>query len=66
MMNVCTHAGLRSKENRLFTPESMPEIEERPVGEGLRESGEGGESGGAGNRVFDRVFRVSMRPASTM
>ena len=47
-------------------PASKPEIDERALGDGLRESGEGGESGRTGSRVFDLVFRVSTRPASMM
>ncbi len=67
-MNVCTHAGLNSNENKLFTPENTPKMADPLLGDGLRElSGDdGGESGGAGRRVFERVFRGLTRPDSSM
>lgn len=68
MMNVCTHAGLSNKDNRLLIPASTLE---KPLplmlGDGERESGdEGGESGGAGRRVFERVAFRELRPDSSM
>ena len=51
-MKVWTHAGLSSRESRLFTPANALLNAPMRLGEGDRESGdEGGESGGAGNRV---------------
>lgn len=66
MTNVCTHAGLSSNEKRLVTPAKKLDIAPL-LGEGLRDpSGEeGGESRGAGSRVFERVFRVLTRPDSS-
>ena len=46
-------------------PDNAPVSDDR-FGDGLLESGDGGESGGAGSRVFDLVFRLSTRPASTI
>ena len=64
MMNVCTQAGLRRNEQRLFTPANIFPMVEDLDGEGERESGEeGGESGGAGNLEFDRALRDT-RPDS--
>ena len=59
-MKVCTHAGLSRREKRLWIPCKNPLSGplELMDGDGLRESGDaGGESGGAGRRVWDRVFR---------
>ena len=64
MINVCTQAGLNNKEQRLLIPARAPETDDLVFGDGLRESGDGGESGGAGSRVLDLVFRASTRPAS--
>ena len=66
MMKVCTHAGLSRRDTKLWMPTRVLEIVDCVLGEGLRESGEGGESGGAGNLVFERVFRESTLPASMM
>lgn len=67
MMNVCTHAGLSSSEKRLLIPERAFEKPFPLLGDGLRESSgeEGGESGGAGSRVFDLVLRP-LRPDSSI
>lgn len=67
MMNVCTQAGLSNNEKRLLTPARPFMMVEVRLGDGLRESGdEGGESGAAGSREFERVFRESPRPDSSM
>lgn len=67
MMNVCTHAGLRSSENKLLTPAKALAIDEPLMGLGLREfNEEGGESGGAGSRDSDRVLREPIRPDSSI
>ena len=66
-MNVCTHAGLNSSENKLLTPARALETDELLLGLGLREfDDDGGESGGAGSRDSERVLRVLMRPDSSM
>lgn len=66
MTKVCTHAGLSNKEKRLLTPEAAFMKPDPLPGEGLRESGDdGGETGGAGRRVLDRVFRGLILPASS-
>ncbi len=66
MTKVCTHAGLSNNENRLLTPERAFIKPEPLLGDGLRESGDdGGETGGAGKRVLDRVFRGLILPASS-
>lgn len=65
-MNVWTHAGLSNREQRLLIPASAFMKPEALLGDGLRESGdEGGDTGGAGSRVFDRVFRGLILPASS-
>lgn len=68
MMNVCTHAGLSSKPNRFPSPDIALRKPALLLGLGLLESGEeGGESGGAGSRVFDLVFLPpTARPASRL
>ena len=66
MMKVCTHAGLKRRDTKLWIPTSALDIVDCVLGDGLREPGEGGESGGAGNLVFERVLRVSTLPASMM
>jgi len=63
-MKVCTHAGLSNKEKRLLKPDRALVIPAPLLGDGLRLPGdEGGESGGAGRRVLERVLR-EFRPDS--
>lgn len=50
MTNVCTHAGLRSSEQRLWIPESMFFKLDCRAGEASRELA--GLSGGEGRRLF--------------
>lgn len=67
MMNVCTQAGLSSNEQRLLIPDSAFTKPDLLLGDGLRESGDdGGDTGGAGRRVLDRVFRGLILPASSV
>lgn len=66
-MKVCTQAGLSKSEQRLLIPANAFMNPEPLLGEGLRESGdEGGETGGAGSRVLDRIFRGLILPASSV
>jgi hypothetical protein len=61
MTKVCTQAGLRSREKRLFSPPNAPEIE-LPFGEGERSGDVDGLRAGAGSLEPDRERRT--RPAS--
>lgn len=63
MTNVCTHAGLRSREKRLFNPPSALDMDE-PFGDGDRSGEVDGLRAGAGSLEFD-LERRTPRPDSS-
>jgi hypothetical protein len=62
MMKVCTHAGLRRREKRLFTA-AIVLVNEPPRGDGDRSGEVEGLRAGAGRRELDRDLRTP-RPDS--
>lgn len=62
MTKVCTQAGLRSSDRRLFRPDKKPEMVDW-LGDGLRPGEVDGLRGGVGKRDFDRDLRLP-RPIS--
>jgi hypothetical protein len=63
MINVCTHAGLRSKERRLLSPPTAPDMPE-PFGEAARSGEEDGLRAGAGSLELDLERRTPRPPSS--
>lgn len=66
MTKVCTHAGLRSNENRLLIPARVLMKKEPRDGELSRDDADDGLSGGEGSLVVeDRALRTPPRPDSS-
>jgi hypothetical protein len=63
MTKVCTHAGLRSKEKRLFSPPRAL-VTAEPFGDADRSGEEEGLRAGAGSLEFDLERRTPRPPSS--